>query len=66
MEHIPKEELIVGKRYKGRCRNATEAVWDGKQFEYTRSKFGHTFQEKIYCPEDDDVYDVFYAQQAID
>ena len=66
MEHIAKEDLIVGKKYKGHCRNASEAVWDGKCFEYTRYKFGDSYQERIRCPEDFIGYDVFYAQELID
>jgi hypothetical protein len=63
---IPKEELIVGKMYRGRCRNASEALWDGEVFWYWREKFGFRFEESIHCPEDDDVYDVFEADEVID
>lgn len=65
-KHLPKEKLVAGKRYRGHCRNASEAVWDGKQFEYIRYKFGDSFPEKINCPEDFNGYDVFYAEEAID
>ena len=56
---IPKNELIIGKIYIGDCRNATEAIWDGKVFKYMRTKFGSTYEEEINHFEDDDGYDVF-------
>ena len=56
---IPKCELVVGKTYKGNCRNSDIAVWDGKVFWYDRHKFGSTFRESINHYEDDDGYDVF-------
>lgn len=56
---IPKSELEVGKEYKGECRNASKAVWDGKVFHYQRYKFGSTFDETINHYEEDDGYDVF-------
>lgn len=56
---IPKKDLIVGKTYIGDCRNATEAVWNGEVFIYTRTKFGHTYDEEINHFEDDDGYDLF-------
>lgn len=56
---IPKEKLIVGKRYYGNCRNANVAVWLGEVFEYQRYKFGYTFPEKINHFEDDNGYDLF-------
>jgi hypothetical protein len=56
---IPKDELIVGKTYIGNCRNASEAVWNGKVFTYKRTKFGCTYDEDINHFQDDDGYDVF-------
>ena len=56
---IPKDELIVGKTYIGDCRNANEAVWNGKVFTYMRTKFGTTYPEDINHFQDDDGYDVF-------
>jgi hypothetical protein len=58
---IPKGDLEVGATYIGRCRNATEAIWDGKLFNYERNKFGHKFKEDIVCPEDDVGFDIFVA-----
>lgn len=65
-DHIPKQDLVKGMYYKGRCRNATVARWDGTRFRYWRTKFNMTFLEYIYCPEDDNVFDVFYASEATD
>lgn len=67
MEHVPKEDLVHGFYYKGECRNADVARWnnDIKKFIYWRSKFGDTFLEEICCPEDDEEFDVFYAQEII-
>lgn len=56
---IPKDKLIVGETYIGDCRNASEAVWNGKTFTYMRTKFGTTYPEDINHFQDDDGYDVF-------
>ena len=56
---IPKDKLIVGETYIGDCRNASEAVWNGKTFTYMRTKFGSTYPEDINHFQDDDGYDVF-------
>lgn len=56
---IPKDELVIGETYIGSCRNASEAVWDGKKFTYMRTKFGSTYPETINHFQDDDGYDVF-------
>ncbi len=56
---IKKEDLIIGHSYKGICRNASVAVWDGKVFWYDRYKFGDTYKEDINHFEDDDGYDLF-------
>ena len=56
---IPKKYLITGKTYIGSCRNASEAVWLENEFEYTRHKFGTTYQERINHFEDDDGHDLF-------
>lgn len=56
---IPKKDLIIGKTYIGDCRNASEAIWNGKVFVYKRTKFGHTFNEEINHFEDDDGFDLF-------
>lgn len=56
---IPKSELVLGCMYKGTCRNASMAVWDGRKFIYERHKFGDTYNEYICHPDDDDIYDVF-------
>lgn len=62
-----KKELIHGFYYKGRCRNAVVARWNGElqKFIYRRHKFGNTFLEEICCPEDDHIWDVFYAEEII-
>ena len=56
---IPKDNLIKGKTYLGSCRNASEAVWMGNQFEYIRHKFGTTYKETINHFQDDDGSDLF-------
>ena len=56
---IPKDKLVVGKTYFGSCRNADKAIWLGDKFEYTRNKFGASYQEKINHFEDDDGFDLF-------
>lgn len=61
---IPKAELEVGAYYKGRCRNATVARWNGKVFIHWRFKFTQ-FLEEICCPEDETIYDVFVAERKM-
>ena len=62
---IPKDKLIKGKTYFGSCRNADKAIWLGDKFEYTRHKFGASYQEKINHFEDDDCYDLFVPIREI-
>lgn len=56
---LDKSELVVGQTYRGKCRNASEAVWTGTGFEYERTKFYHTYKETIPHPEDFQGFDVF-------
>lgn len=37
---IAKKDLVKGRNYIGRCRNADVALWTGKEFIYIRNKFG--------------------------
>lgn len=62
---IPKAELVHGAYYVGRCRNATIARWNAEtqQFYHWRTKFGMKFVETIKAPEDDQVFDVFIAEE---
>lgn len=62
---IPKKDLVVGKKYSGICRNTSEAVWNGKEFEYKRYKFGFIYDDTINHYEDDDGYDVFVPFEKI-
>lgn len=54
-----KKDLIVGKYYKGKCRNANVARWNGNNFTYMRTKFNWCYPEDINHPNDDDGYDLF-------
>jgi hypothetical protein len=56
---IPKKNLKIGVTYAGSCRNAEEAVWNGTEFEYQRSKWGETFIDAVPHFEDERYYDVF-------
>lgn len=56
---IPKKDLVIGQTYIGKCRNATEAVWNGSRFTYQRYKFGFTYPEDINHFEDDNGSDLF-------
>lgn len=62
---IPKSELIPGEYYKGVCRNARIARWDGAKFWHWRTKFGSTFLESIRHREDDEIWDVFDAEAVL-
>ena len=63
---IPKSELIVGKTYEGSCRNSSTAVWNGKEFEYKRYKWGMWEDDSVNHFEDDDGSDVFVPIKMID
>ena len=63
---IPKDQLIEGHWYRGKCRNAAIAQWKEGRFHYMRYKFGHWFLEDIKCPEDDKRYDVFFAFENLE
>jgi len=56
---LAKEALKIGAYYCGHCRNSSLARWTGDRFVYWRGKFGMTFLEEIFHPEDDPFYDVF-------
>ena len=56
---IPKDSLVIGAEYEGACRNASTAVWNGKEFEYKRLKWGMWQNDTINHFEDDDGYDLF-------
>lgn len=56
---LRKEELVVGKYYRGKCRNAKVARWDGEYFTHMRTKFNHRFSERINHLADDNGYDLF-------
>ena len=64
---IPKKELEHGAYYKGRCRNATVARWNGGKnlFYHWRTKFGHNFIETIKHPEDEQHWDVFIPEEIV-
>ena len=63
--YIAKADLKVGATYKGHCRNADKAKWDGTVFKYTRHKFSLEYIEEICHPEDDNGFDVFYPYELI-
>jgi len=62
---LPKDRLVHGRLYKGRCRNATVCRWnsDDQCFYHWREKFGRVYIETIKYPTDEaepwfDVFDV--------
>lgn len=62
---LPKQQLVHGCYYKGRCRNATIARWNAEEncFYHWREKFGAVYIETIMYPTDEtepwwDVFDV--------
>lgn len=62
---IPKKDLIKGCTYIGSCRNAEEAIWNGKEFVYKRYKFGFVYEDTVNHFEDDNGYDLFVPIQEI-
>ena len=62
---LRKESLQHGAYYKGRCRNATLALWDAptQSFVHWRKKFDARFLESIRHPVDEARFDVFIPEQ---
>jgi hypothetical protein len=60
---IAKADLVHGKYYHGRCRNAQIARWNAEdeQFYHWRYKFGW-FVDNIKHPEDEKDFDVFVVE----
>ena len=56
MKYLNKDELIIGKAYECIGRNLTKGVWNGKGFEYVRTKFGTTFPDIEYHWDDGPPY----------
>lgn len=63
---ISKEQLEIGIKYEGKCRNATVAIWNGENFDYKRYKFGMWFDDKINHFQDDNGYDLFVPLKKIE
>jgi uncharacterized protein (DUF433 family) len=62
---LPRDRLVHGRYYKGRCRNATTTRWNADEncFHHWREKFGRIYIETIKYPTDVvepwwDVFDV--------
>ena len=55
-EYIPTNKLIVGKRYVCDARNFKIGLWNGKKFDYMRTKFGNTYPDTEYHYDDHDLY----------
>ena len=49
---IPKCKLKIGQWYNGDTRNASCAMWNGKEFEYERCKWNFYFKDKVNHFED--------------
>lgn len=60
---LPKHDLVDGRYYKGRCRNATIARWNAKEncFYHWREKFGRIFIETIKYPTDEEPWWDIYS-----
>lgn len=63
---IPKADLEVGAFYIGDTRNTDVAMWNGRQFEYRRNKFGMSFTDTVNHFEDDDGYALFVPLKKIE
>lgn len=49
---IPKCKLKIGQWYLGDTRNASYAMWNGKEFEYLRTKWNYQFTDTVKHFED--------------
>lgn len=65
---IPKQELIHGAYYAGRCRNASTARWNAETnlFYHWSYDLGGRFVDTISCPEDELEYDVFVTDELLE
>lgn len=63
---IPLNKLEINKKYKGICRNADEAIWNGENFVYIRTKFNMKFEEKINHFEVEEYFDAFIPYEKLD
>lgn len=67
---LAKADLVDGEYYRGRCRNSDTARWcylDERfgVFLYVRHKFGETYIDEIFHPEDERQMDVFFPFEVI-
>ena len=63
---IRKEDLVVGKYYKGNFRNASVAKWNGSKFEYMRYKCGSYYKDSLCYPTDEDHFDAFIPYAVVE
>jgi hypothetical protein len=63
---LPLDAMKTGVIYKGQCRNAVHAYWNGKKFIHQRYKMGTTFLEDINHPVNDTRFDVFLVKCEAD
>lgn len=66
MGMIRKEDLVAGKYYKGNCRNASVAKWNGSKFDYMRYKWGSYCKDSLCYPTDDLYFDVFIPYAVVE
>lgn len=63
---LSKKDLVKGKYYYGKCRNAKVALWNGHEFVYMRDFWGRSFfPEEINHLEDDNGFDVFIPLKEV-
>jgi hypothetical protein len=59
------DKLEIGAYYRGKCRNASVAIWNGAEFIYVRNKFNCSFNEKINHFQNDNGFDLFVPLSKI-
>ena len=62
---ISKNNLQKNRYYQGKCRNTNVALWNGYEFVYMRTKFGHVSIDTINHFEDDNGYDLFIPIEEV-
>lgn len=65
-EWIPRDQLIIGRKYRCAARNFEIGTWNGTGFDYMRTKFGCVFPDVEFHWDDDPHYGTVKPLELID